>query len=494
MIETTLKMAIFGFADKSRSGIGLFSVEDLMAESDLRPWGLVGRRREAQLKVFANKRVLAAMKVPNRNKMLLALTMVLAIGSIATLGYRRALGRPSSLREIAVLAQNQQFKRASALLTDYLRAHPHDGQAHLLMAQLATEPSAARPELALDHLRLIRPTSMRQAALIKFLEGKAHFQRGRYDLAEMSWNLALKLDPIVPEAGWGLVDLLDKESRTEEAHRLGMKLHEVEPDPRDRVRILLEMCRLDIEVPDPLSQVPLFEPIVKEHPENLPLSITVGVALTRVNRSDDGLKILSEALRRHPDAPEAWDGWFTGLYNASDADKLAAEFAKLPKALLGDPRFAKHEGMVAQNVKDWPRAVRAYRRAFEYEPFNQGVCYRYRFVLRQAGETAEYDRIDRFYKTYQSAYRQMRRSYYGKRQPDTGQIVETKDASDTRGVYYEVVEVKTLGLRPHPELYQRLADLREKMGRYDEARAWHRLVLRDFPQNALSLAALKRLQ
>jgi len=55
-----------------------------------------------------------------------------------------------------------------------------------------------------------------------------------------------------------------------------------------------------------------------------------------------------------------------------------------------------------------------------------------------------------------------------------------------------VLEVKTLGLEPHPQLYQRLADLREIMGRYDEARAWHRLVLRDYPDNALSLAALGR--
>ena len=49
-------------------------------------------------------------------------------------------------------------------------------------------------------------------------------------------------------------------------------------------------------------------------------------------------------------------------------------------------------------------------------------------------------------------------------------------------------------MTPHPKLYQRLADLREKMGRLDEAQAWHRLVLRDSPDDAVSLAALKRLK
>ena len=59
------------------------------------------------------------------------------------------------------------------------------------------------------------------------------------------------------------------------------------------------------------------------------------------------------------------------------------------------------------------------------------------------------------------------------------------------GLYYETIAIKTLGLIPHPKLYQRLADLRENMGRIDEARAWHRLVLRDSPGDALSLAALR---
>ena len=69
-----------------------------------------------------------------------------------------------------------------------------------------------------------------------------------------------------------------------------------------------------------------------------------------------------------------------------------------------------------------------------------------------------------------------------------------EDFTRQRGAYYETLAIKTLGLKPHPELYQRLADLREKMGRFDEARAWHRLVLRDSPDNALSLAALERLK
>jgi tetratricopeptide (TPR) repeat protein len=419
---------------------------------------------------------------------------VLAVTGALALDVRRAFEATPGLDQVRALARAGHFEQAQASLVRYLHAHPQDDQAHLLLAELATEPSRVQPALALEHLHAIRPGSAKQAALVKFFEGKAHYQQRRYDLAEASWREALQLDPIVPEAGWALVELLDMESRTQEAHEVGMKLHEVEPNPRDRVHILLEMCRLDIEKPDPLSQVPLFEPLVKQHPENLPLAVTLGSALLRVNRSDEGLAVLQKALERHLSSALAWDAWLTGLHAAVEPERLATEFARLPQTLAGDPRFAKHEGIVAQNAREWPRAVRAYRRAFAFEPFDQGVCYRYRFVLRQAGENAEYQRVDQFYKNYQLAANQMRRPQYGDDRSDAEPVAETKHATDRRGVYYEVLEVKTLGLQPHPELYQHLADLREKLGRLDEARAWHRLVLHDFPDNALSLAALKRLE
>jgi hypothetical protein len=63
-----------------------------------------------------------------------------------------------------------------------------------------------------------------------------------------------------------------------------------------------------------------------------------------------------------------------------------------------------------------------------------------------------------------------------------------------RAVYVEAFAIKTLGLEPRPDLYQRLAGLRERMGRFDEARAWHRLVLFHAPDNVLSRAALARLE
>jgi tetratricopeptide (TPR) repeat protein len=382
----------------------------------------------------------------------------------------RVFQAPPDLGTICALARAGQFPRAHRLLAGYLRAFPGDDRAHLLMAQLAMDRPDAQPQLALDHLGRMRTSTPREVAVVRFTVGKARYHQKRYDLAETCWKEALELDPTVPEAGWALVDLLDFQARTEEAHRLGMRLFEVEPDPRDQVRLLLEMSRLDIDRVAPGSLVQVFEPVRRQHPAYLPLALAVGLALVHNSQSAEGIAVLRDALQRHPDSPEAWDGWLTGLDEGHQPGLLRREFARLPQSLAADPRFAKHEGNVAQAARDWPRAIRAYHRAYAFEPFNGVVLYRLRMALRAAGATAELHRAEELLRAYQDAFKQM------------------------RPVYLEALGIQTLGLEPRPDLYHRLAGLREQMGRFDEARAWHRLVLRDLPEDALSLAALARLK
>ena len=65
--------------------------------------------------------------------------------------------------------------------------------------------------------------------------------------------------------------------------------------------------------------------------------------------------------------------------------------------------------------------------------------------------------------------------------------------ASARDLYERADADKSLGVAPHPDLYREIADLREAVGRVDEALAWHRLVLKDDPGDALSLAAVARL-
>jgi tetratricopeptide (TPR) repeat protein len=383
--------------------------------------------------------------------------------------------RPASLASASLerarsQARARRFDRAEAELNRLLAAQPGLAEAHLLMAELATRETDARPELALEHLAQIRPKDDRQAALVRFFQGKAEYQRGRYDLAEARWRDALRLDPGVPEAGWTLMGLLEREGRYEEAHQLGFRLHENEPDPEDRVRLLLELARLDVDRVDPGSQVQLFESLAKAHPEHRPLTRTLGLALIRNSQPEPGLAILQEALRADGGSPEAWLAWLTGLAEAHEPIRLAEEVDRLPASLAADPRFAEFRGQAAQGRRDWPAAIAAYRLAHTAEPYNLAVAHRLRQVLRLAGKTDEARELDAFCAAFQEASKRM------------------------RAEYTDALALEGLGQRPYPERYQRLAELREEMGRYDEAAAWHRLVLRDLPNDSLSLEALKRLE
>jgi tetratricopeptide (TPR) repeat protein len=400
--------------------------------------------------------------------MLLAVVAAL-MGAGVLAAWRRFESAPD-LASVCALARGGHFDQAQNLAARYLRAFPGDDRARLLMAQIAMDRPDPVPELALDHLGRIRASTPMEAAVVRFSVGKAHYQQKRYDLAESCWRKALELDPAVPEAGWALIDLLEFQARTEDAHRLGMRLFEVEPDPRDRARLLLEMSRLEFDRVAPGSVVQVFEPVWRQHPDYLPLAVAVGLGLVHNSQWAQGIEVLRDALARHPDSADAWYGWYTGLDEGNQPELLKREFARLPQSLAADPRFAKHEGIVAQADRDWARAVKAYRRAYAFEPFNAGVLYRLRMALLAAGETAELDHIDQLLTVYRDA---------------SNQIL---------AAYDEAFAIKTLGLEPRTELYHRLAGLREQMGRFDEARGWHRLVLRDMHDNALSVAALARLK
>jgi hypothetical protein len=110
-----------------------------------------------------------------------------------------------------------------------------------------------------------------------------------------------------------------------------------------------------------------------------------------------------------------------------------------------------------------------YLRAYNHDPSDGQVLYRLCQALKAAGRTSDTSEFDARFLALQAARDQ------------------------ALPLYKEANAVPTLGTAPHPELYHRLADLRERMGRADEAAAWHQLVLKDQPHDPLSRSAVERL-
>ena len=139
------------------------------------------------------------------NSGFLLAAMILALVGFGSVGTRQAIERVPSIdaSQIALARLGQFDQRGSGSRSLPCAFIPTTAEPHLLMAQFTTEPVAARPELALEHLRSIRPDSTKRAALVKFFEGKARYQQRRYDLAEACWVGGAAAGPDCPRSGLG---------------------------------------------------------------------------------------------------------------------------------------------------------------------------------------------------------------------------------------------------------------------------------------------------
>jgi tetratricopeptide (TPR) repeat protein len=319
------------------------------------------------------------------------------------------------------------------------------------MAEVALSRPAPDPERALGRLERIRPDSPSLAAWVLTDKGKAHDLLGRDDRSEACWSEALRLDPSAAEAGRRLLDLYTNLGRLAEARELGLRQVVRETDPRALVQSLARLARLEVAPPEPWTIVNRSDSRVRRGAADLATTIAYGLALASVSRGDEARRILRQSLERYPDDPRAWDGLMTALEISHQESELAEVFGALPRAMSEDPRFAKHRGWVEQRAGRWAVAAEAYRRAWDFEPDNV-VGYRLRRMLRFAGQSQEAERYDRIVLGYREAFKQVRA------------------ALDEAEAWLEKGDAAPL------EFCGRLAALRERMGRSDEARAWRRAI------------------
>jgi tetratricopeptide (TPR) repeat protein len=362
-----------------------------------------------------------------------------------------------------------QFDEAEALIKEYLKLNRNSDLGNMLMAQVAIDRDDQKPELALDHLARIGASDRATQATVLLNKGKAYSALGWNDRAETAWNDALKLDPRVPEAGWALLSLYYVEGRRAEAHRLAMALRQTEPDRRDRAQLLLELVRHDAKPLGPKSLILTLEPLVRKSPNDVRVAIALGLATLRNSQTDEGLLSLRDLAERFANNLDAKDAYFLGLDEAGKIDELADEMGRLSSAMASDPRFDRYRGAIAQQRQEWSAAADQYKRAWRRDPSDLRVLYRLSRVLRMGGRLQEADEVDRKVRAAQDAKEQILPLY------------EKADA------------VKNLGTAPHHDLCHQLADLRERMGREDEAVAWHRMVLEYQPDDKESNDAVARL-
>ncbi|WP_422924095.1 tetratricopeptide repeat protein [Singulisphaera sp. PoT] len=412
---------------------------------------------------------MTVLKVKPRLPIITTLIVIVLGAWILAFVFARTRRPAPTLDGLEPLLKARNFDAVERRLHEFLKSDPNNIRGNMLRAQVALDREDQDPDLALESLAKIRPLNPAMTAVIRLNEGKAFSALSRYDKAEAAWIEALRLDPLVPEAGWAVLGLYYVQGRREEAHKLGLALHASEPDPRDRVQLLLELLRQDAQPLSADSVITTLEPVVREHPEDLHSTAALGLAWIRHSRPEQGLKVLRPLIDRFGNYPEAWDALLTGLAEAFQFDELTMTLGRLPQAMSKDPRFERHRGVVAQNKRDWPAAADAFLLAWQRDPSDAPVLYKLSRMLRAAGRVEEAERFDPRVKAMEAA------------REEAFPLFETVNTDPA------------FGSVPRVTIYQRLADLRERMGREDEALAWHRLVLKAEPEDAISLEAIRRL-
>jgi tetratricopeptide (TPR) repeat protein len=382
----------------------------------------------------------------------LAVAAVIPVAAGIALVVAGILQPRPTFEQVSELARSKRFDEALTQGNAYLRLFPRDPQALLVMAEIELSRPEPEPERALEFLERIKADTPSLAAWVLVDRGNADYLLARFDQSEACWREALKRDPTVLEAGRRLLDLLGLQGRFDEARTLALRQFKNETDQRERLRLLLRLTQLDVDPPDPWLVVKTFEPAALANSANLSTTLACGMALVTVSRSHEGLPMLRRAVDRNPDSPRAWDALLTGLETAAGRDEVVREVARMPQGFAAEPRFAKHQGWLQQELGHWHEAARAYEQAWNFEPDN-AIGYRLCRTLRLAGQGALADRFDRLVLDYRDAFKQARG------------LLDQANAAIKDG---SPIDMATYAL---------MAGLRERMRRTEEAQAWRRLVV-----------------
>ena len=154
---------------------------------------------------------------------------------------------------------------------------------------------------------------------------------------------------MTPEAAWALLDLYYLEGRGDDARRVALRQYEVEPDRRDRARLLLELVRQDAEPTAPASVVSRFAPAVNRDPHAFRAAIALGLALVHSGRADEGIATLREVLGRRTDDPDAWDAMLPTAQRM--AELLDGQVLDEERNALGRQRIAH----IRDELRGWDR-------------------------------------------------------------------------------------------------------------------------------------------
>ncbi len=359
------------------------------------------------------------------------------------------LVRPrATLDGLDALVSAGRFDDAQSRIVAYLETNPTDQRARLRLARLSLDRPDPQYSIALEEVEAIRSPDPRLAAEWKGVEGSALYGLGRFAAAEATWRDALKIDRAAPEVGWGLLNLYALQARDDEARALGLELFAVEPDPHDRIQILLQLIRHDAHAISAEAVIGQLEPVCRAHPGDIPSAVALAQGYIRDGRLADARKLLDPIVASPAATPPAWSAYLDALMAAGDVSTVEGALMRMPESLRSGPRFDATRGWLAAQKRDWVASANFFRNAWQDRPADPSLAYRLMNALRLAGRTEELDRLG----------------------PHLRAVNSSRDR--LREFYDEIDALPDLGRNPYGDRFEPLAAFLDQIGRRPEAEAW----------------------
>jgi predicted Zn-dependent protease len=238
----------------------------------------------------------------------------------------------------------------------------------------------------------------------------------------------------------------------------------------DRARLLLELARPDAQTLAARNNLIELEPVVQNHPDERHAGLAYAANLVKVGRAIEALPILKRLVEKHADDPAAWDTYLEALDASGDEAASSAALDGLPASIRDDPRMSLQRGRRAMRTQDLAKALAELTRAVKALPASTEAAHLLSEALRLRGRDQESRELAR-------------------------RVADARKAKDElKDVFQEALTTPSFASGALLDLFRRLAGLRERMLRPDEALAWHHLILHATPDDAESLAAVKRLE
>jgi tetratricopeptide (TPR) repeat protein len=257
--------------------------------------------------------------------------------------------------------------------------------------QLAAARRAIETKAFAEAVRAARAVTPASAASpdARVLEGIGLWRLHRWQAAEQAWKAALAANPQVERAAWQLLHVYFIQQRFAEAEELALRVYPIEPEPRDRTLLLLELVRQDNERLGPEATARELEPVTILEPDNASALRALGTTFVQLRRFTDGAALIERAHAIDPDSEESQFARVWYLYETGQTERLKEVFDELPAARREQARFQRYRGMWAEAVDDAAEAERAYRAAIERDPADRKAHYQLARLLRARGSESD---------------------------------------------------------------------------------------------------------